>query len=129
MSMTIIDALKAKGSTGGNTIMEAIENLPGGGSGGGGVAIFEITSENDNDKYILHATFNELSTAFRNGSLVSARYTSMEDGAVLISMYNIMGLGFSDASHIYMSGFDQVSGTGGLSDITFMAASPDVYME
>ena len=28
MSLTIIDALKAKGSSGGNTIMEAIENLP-----------------------------------------------------------------------------------------------------
>lgn len=35
MALTIIDALKEKGSTGGNNISEAVANLPAGGSGGG----------------------------------------------------------------------------------------------
>ena len=44
MSNTIIDALKKKGSTGRNNIMEAIENLPDGGGSGGNVEFIKLAT-------------------------------------------------------------------------------------
>lgn len=52
--MTIVDSLKAKGSTGGNNIAEAIKNLPMGGSGGGGSVIEFYEMYADDSGYGVH---------------------------------------------------------------------------
>lgn len=69
MSNTIIDALKKKGSTGGNNIMEAIENLPdSGGSGGSSfVKVGEIHSSEETAT--LQASYNQLITMARAGQI------------------------------------------------------------
>lgn len=61
--MTIVDSLKAKGSTGGNNIAEAIKNLP---EGGGEYVVNIIHHENDEPK-TLDKTFDEIFAAIKSG--------------------------------------------------------------
>lgn len=63
--MTIVDSLKAKGSTGGNNIMEAIENLPMG--GGGNEFVINRVSDETREGLYLDKSFSEILDAIRNG--------------------------------------------------------------
>lgn len=61
MSNTIIEALIKKGSLGGNNIMDAVENLPSGGSGSGSYAGLIGCSINMETGIIsIDATYNDL---------------------------------------------------------------------
>ena len=63
--MTIVDSLKAKGSTGGNNIAEAIKNLP---MGGGGGSLFVIKFK-DSAKEEMDKTFGEIESAIKSGKI------------------------------------------------------------
>lgn len=60
MSNSIVDALKKKGSAGGNTIMEAIESLPAGGSGGSSDIATIVISATGENTYAVDKTYSEL---------------------------------------------------------------------
>ena len=82
--MTIVDSLKAKGSTGGNNIAEAIKNLPMG--GGGDVFIIRQyhNSETNEYSYISDTVFNP-----EENSYVDYRLIRDGDNALLAHLqYN-----------------------------------------
>ena len=85
MSMTIVDALKAKGSTGGNTIMEAIENLPGRGSGG----VYIINSKDDGHERTLNKTWQEVYDAWRSGQFCIIVKDESQEGVTSITECSI----------------------------------------
>lgn len=62
--MTIVDSLKAKGSTGGNNIAEAIKNLP---MGGGNEFVINHTYDQSVGHGFIDKTFDEIFTAIKQG--------------------------------------------------------------
>lgn len=72
--MTIVDSLKAKGSTGGNNIAEAINNLPS--SSGGGMLVVHINGavfDEDEDDYIWDNTSLDTSYEVIKAAIVDGR--------------------------------------------------------
>ena len=74
--MNIVDALIQKGSTGGNNIAEAIENLPAGGSGSGGgggvfwikpADLFNSFTTGESTPITSDVTFDEIVEAYNAG--------------------------------------------------------------
>ena len=85
MSLTIIEALKKKGSKGGNNIMEAIDNLPKSEGGGGGGTIGGGT---------VYVTFT------KNGTTYSADKTAAEIISLVQGGSNVIGV-FDDSANGY----------------------------
>lgn len=84
--MTIVDSLKAKGSTGGNNIAEAIKNLPMGGGNGNEFVIHELYDESREAPYYLDKSFSEILGAIRNG-LTPVIYSDEETNETHIHRY------------------------------------------
>lgn len=67
MSLTIVEALKKKGSTGGNNIMEAINNLPSGSGGGSKEYLVNLINPPFPESPYLDKTFDEIFNAILSG--------------------------------------------------------------
>ena len=92
--MTIVDSLKAKGSTGGNNIAEAIKNLPMGG-GDGSLFVAKIVGDvtGDLSHTYLDKTYAEIEGAFKAGKTIVVTYgfSKLEDGGESETEYNASG--------------------------------------
>lgn len=77
MALTIIDALKEKGSTGGNNIAEAVANLPAGGSGGESCGAVKVVSFKDASH--LNANAKDIGKSMTDGQIVVLMYQASEN--------------------------------------------------
>lgn len=77
MALTIIDALKEKGSTGGNNIAEAVANLPAGGSGGESGGAVKVVSFKDASH--LNANVKDIGKSMTDWQIVVLIYPASEN--------------------------------------------------
>ncbi len=116
--MNIVDALIQKGSTGGNNIAEAIENLPAGGGG-----LFIIHSSGVDTTYgsvTIDKTFDEIVEAYKSGLSIFLDVVSPVSPYVFfrlpLTMYNdvngeVADLSFSDITSIVATPNQQTNTT------------------
>ena len=94
--MTIVDSLKAKGSTGGNNIAEAINNLPIG--GGGGVEFYDVTFT-QYSATVHGLTYRDVRQKMNDGKLIILR-GSQTDASGSVSLYVLVRFSVSgDPEH------------------------------